>query len=394
MKSAVRWILVLLAASAFLVIDAERAPARSCGVTCVTTTTAPPTTNPPSPYQAQFTPCWSGSTAGPCDQIPSQIEVTYPPTAAPLAVQLNWVADNRDQAAPNPDSTSDTLPLSAGTNCGPNSTCWSWPQDMLDGAYLLNGTYQVVPCASYDPNSGTCPPGSTLQPQTLSVAVAPGAPGAVTAASSGSEVTVSWKPPAAAPPDLAGYEVTRGSDIIYTCSPDALGPAASTPCPTSLTIADHPANGRYTYTVTALRLGVDSSDANIVFSAPAGDGGGVVTVPGPVSITTPNSTGPGTDIQESPVPTYYQSVSGPPGTKVTTVPATTVPVTTPPAPNPTSAPKKPSRSSALALTVSTPAGPTDVLPVGVLAIGILGLAIAAHYLYIKVELGIPKPEGR
>lgn len=409
------WALVLVAAAVSVGLGASASRARAattsptfcfppgtCPTTTTTTrptdttTTVPETTSttapaatttttvpPPSPYTATFVPCLTKGASGPCNQTPQQLEVGYQPGTTPPAVEVDWVANGRSAAAPNPASTSAVLAWSDGSPCGANQQCWPWPSALTDGAFVLNGTYQVAACGTY--TSGTCQ--STLQPSSVGLAVRPNPPASVSATSAGTEVTVQWVPPGDAPPDLAGYTLSRDGHDLYTCSTDDLGPGASVPCPQPLTVADHPGNGRFAYAVRSIRLGVDTASRNIVASAALDAAGGAVTVPG----STPGSGGVGTTGGSIPVTVaggdgsnrgVNVSLSGPTttvrGAPTATIPAGSQAGTT----GSVGRVADPPDRSALRLKVPSH---TDVVPVAVLALGILALAVAAHFLYMKVE---------
>lgn len=421
-RSSLVWAFVLAAATVVVIVGSSPDRARAAlpsGAVCIPSpcptpppTTSPPTTPPPtvppttppttppstspstvpaSPYTAAFVPC--GSASGPCTEEPQQIRISYQ-ADPPAAVELQWVSRSRPASAPTPGSTSAILMPADGVPCGTGATCWTWPAGLTASSYILNGSYQVVVCGTFA--NGTC--GSPFPPQDIQVAAPPGPPTHAQARASGPVVAVSWQPPTAAPPDLAGYLVARDGHTVYSCSLDGLGPGASTPCPRSLTFADRPGDGRYTYTVSAVRLGADTASRDVVASPAAVAGGGAVIVPGPV--TAPggvNGPFPGTVVAAgnggfTPAPIIGAvGVSG--GTTVGLDPA---PVAAPqigttgapqnlsyPADNPVVA-----KDAPLALKVHTPAGQTDVAPVAVLALGILLLAIAAHFLYLRVELGV------
>lgn len=410
------WALVLVAAGVTVGLGASPSRARAatgspgaiCIPRCTTTTTVPDTTTtvadttttmspvdtsttsiaPASPYTATFSPCQTGSASGPCNQTPQQVQVGYPPGTTPAAIEVNWVADGRSAAAPDPASTSVVLAWSDGSSCGANQQCWPWPSALADGAYVLNGSYQVVPCGAY--SSGACQ--STFQPDPVSLAVRPDPPASVSATSSASEVIIHWSPPGNQPPDLAGYALSRNGHDVYVCSTDDLGPGASVPCPSSLSVVDHPGDGRFAYAVRTLRLGVDTSSSNVVPSAARDATGGAVTVPGPGGGTSGGSTG-GSTGGSVPVASIVGSGSDH-GSTVPVGASTTLPG--PPAgTNQSAATHAGSGPSGLvadppaksALTLKVPSH-TDVVPVAVLALGILALAVAAHFLYLRVELGV------
>lgn len=409
------WALVLVAAGVTVGLGASSsragavtAPDAICPLRCPTTTvpasttTVPDTTSttsplststtsvpPATPYSATFVPCLAAGASGPCDQTPQEVQVTIPPGPPPPAVEVDWVAEGRSSAAPDPDSTSAVLAWSDGSSCGTNQQCWPWPSGFSDGGFILNGTYQVAPCSEY--SNGACQ--STLQPNSVDLAVRPDPPASVTATSAGSQATIHWTPPESQPPDLAGYVLSRNGQDIYSCSTDGLGPGASVPCPQSLSVADHPGGGKFGYAVRTVRLGVDSASGDVVSSASRGAAGGAVTVSGP---STGPGPGPGTSTGSS-VPGTSPDTSGSahPSTvslsgTTTTVPAKSSTSLSAPSPHavasgsPSAAADPPAKS---ALTLKVPSH-TDVVPEAVLALGILALAIAAHFLYLKVELGV------
>jgi hypothetical protein len=364
--------------------------------TTVTTTTAAsspptsPTTSPPSPYLAGFVPCGTGS--GPCNATPEQVQVRYPAGTPPAAVEIDWVASGRAASAPAPRSTSATLAWPGGADCGSDLRCWHWPAGLTDGAFILNGTYRVVPCASY--SGGTC--GSTFPPSDVALAVPSGPPTHVQARSSGSQVTLSWQPPSAVPPDLAGYQVTRNGRAVYSCSIAGLDAGTSVPCPGSLTVIDHPGPGTYTYAVSAVRLGAGTASSHVVASAALEDAGGVVAVPG--SAVTPGSGGWGGGFTPSPVIGSIGIISdaggshlavdpGGLGAQPDPGPATPQNLAYPPDNSAVANPSQ-GKSSTLALKVGETAPRTDVVPIAVVALGILMLAIAAHFLYLRMQLGV------
>lgn len=411
------WVLILVAAAVMFVVAGTthggRAAAQSCPILCPTTTKAttttsttsttttttvapttttttapPPTTNPSGGTGADpaaLVPC-SKTGAATCDQPPTKIQVRYPNGSPPAAVEVDWVADGRPSADPSPGSPSAALPWSAGSDCGSDLRCWSWPSAVTDHAAILNGTYRLVPCGGYTTGSpsGSCQ--SKLQATTVGLAVPPGPPTAVNAVASGPQVTLSWRPPASAPPDLAGYQVSRNGKAVYGCALSGLGPAGSASCPNPLTVVDRPGNGTYTYAVSAVRLGVDAASQHAVASAPALDAGGLVSVPGTAS--GPNRVG-------SPSP-----VIGAPGTMIdfgpppagASAPAVALPGENGSAADPNASPQNlqypvadplAGKSSTLALHVGETAPRPDVVPVGILGLGILVLAIAAHLVYLR-----------
>jgi hypothetical protein len=244
---------------------------------------------------------------------------------------------------------------------------------------VLNGTYQLAACATYA--SGACQ--STFRPDSVSLAVRPNPPASVSAVSAGSEVTVKWSPPGNAPPDLAGYALSRDGRNLYTCSIDDLGPGATVPCPPSLTVADHPGDGRFAYAVRTIRLGVDSASSNVIASAALDAAGGAVTVPGsagpggPIPVTSPGGNGSDRGVTVA----LSATTTTAPGAGTATIATGPQPVSQSPVGR---VADPPARS---ALTLKVPSR-TDVVPVAVLALGILALAVAALFLYLKVEVGV------
>ncbi|HWE57483.1 MAG TPA: hypothetical protein VG435_18395 [Acidimicrobiales bacterium] len=371
--------------------------------TDTTTTSVPVSTTTvahPTVYTASFLPCGDttgGQSTEVCVDDPSQIQLLYPASARPAAIQVDWVTGSRSAKAPDPASTSVTLMFSDGSNCGTQAQCWPWPSAMTDRAFTLNGSYQVVTCLSYRNN--TC---GTAQTTDIGVAAPPGAPQSVAVQATGSEVTLGWRPPGQTPPDLAGYTVNRNGKRIYICSIGGLEPGVSTSCPPSLTVADHPGNGQFDYTVSALRLGANGND--LVASSPT-DAGGPVTVPG--SGQTVGDSSGGQTVGSSPIIGSVGTVSGSssdPGQSVSITPAPgTATVQTLPGPTgvdpavaaapqnlkyPTSNPVTGKSASALSLKVNPASNQTDLVPAGVLAMGLIVLAIAAHFLYLRVELSV------
>lgn len=420
------WALVLVAATVSVIVGSSPARARAAVSACIlgcgttsssstssstsstssstsSTTTAPPPTSTPPAYPAAFVPC--GSTSGPCNQEPQQIRVDYATAGPAAALQLAWVSRGRASGAPAPASASVTLTWSDGSACGSGFWCWAWPPGMTDSSFVLNGTYQVAACGTED--NGAC--GAPSSPQDIQVAAPPGPPTQVTARVSDTQVAVSWRPPAAAPPDLAGYTVARNGADVYSCSLDGLGPGASVPCPGSLTFADHPGNGRYTYTVRSVRLGADTAADDTVPSTATPAAGGAVTVaaPAPAGGTGPSPGGGGDPgggtggtggagslggFTPSPVIGGAGAIGGSLGPD----PGAASGQGLPGAPAQPGAPQNlqyPSdnpvvgKATPLALDVHGGPGRTDVVPAGILALGLLLLAIAAHFLYLRAELG-------
>jgi hypothetical protein len=224
----------------------------------------------------------------------------------------------------------------------------------------------------------------------------------VTAKPQSSAVLVSWKPPASQPPDLAGYAVSRNGHPVYGCSIDGLASSAPA-CPNPLSYMDHPGTGTFAYTVNAYRLGSDPSGSQLVGSTAAGtSGSGTVSVTGRGGGTggsggTGNLPGTGGSVigfSPSPVigggtvvgdagPHSAAGVQGLGGAEG--APALGG---VPPQNLHYSADNPVLGNSSAALALKVPPGRTDVVPVAVLALGILILAIAAHVLYLRVELSV------
>jgi hypothetical protein len=423
MSSALRWLMVLFVAAATVLLGAaaHADPTQPCVLpTCpasTTTTTLQPTTTTssttlppgvgatPNPYSASFSPCTSdGSQSGtaPCNETPQQIQVLYPAGPPPAEIEFNWDTSGRSSAAPSPQDTSVTLTYDPQTNnCGVDLACWAWPSGMTDGSYILNGTYQVVPCPYGYVVGGSCNDPDPLPPQSIGLAVPPGPPASVDAHPAGSEVTIQWQAPDQMPPDLAGYYIDRNGATVYTCSTDDLGPGANVPCPSDLEVADHPGDGEYTYSVTAMRLGVDSAADDVVSSSAVEDGSGVITVSG-TETTSPStsdsgsgstSVGLGSGPGSGGNSTAGSNGSGSTNVGLSQVSAAAQPTAagiSAPIPKlsyPTSPELAPKHPQSLALKVVPSSNHNDVVPVAVLALGILSLAVAAHFLYLRVELG-------
>jgi hypothetical protein len=423
-------------------------PVAASDTTSTTATTATTTPAGAPPYQVSLVPC--GATSGPCRDTPEQVQVRYPAGLAPQALELEW-SPGSNASAPAPAATSVTLcPGSSGcasgsgsggsssggssgsgsgSGSGPPSTpcdssgagsggtsggtatlCWSWPTQLEDAGFILNGTYDAVVCATYGPTGqDTSGCTSQLPPQTLSLAVPPEPPASVNATVDGAVVTVSWTAPADPPPDLAGYQVSRNGAPFYTCSLGELDPAASGSCPTALSVTDRPPDGEYTYSVAALRLGATDAASDLVASVATEDSAGVLVVP---AATTGPSTTTTTPITSSSPPTSASSgpaATAAPGTSAGNGAGTTsAALTGPPAPGasssaPVAVPAQPSASvpplsyppvaaskdpAPLVVRTAGSTGRTDVVPAAVLALGLLSLAVAAHFLYLRVELGV------
>jgi hypothetical protein len=373
------------------------APTTSSTAATTSTTTSPPaTTAPPaggsSPYTAGFVPCSSGA-AGPCTQTPRQLQLMYPAGAPAAAVELAWVADGRPAGAPSPASKTVVLPWSAGTGCGSQLRCWPWPQAETDGSFVLNGTYQVVPCGR--DTGGAC--SSPAAAQKLGLAVPPGPPTQLRVSAAGPQVTLSWQPPAGAPPDLSGYGVVRDGHLVYLCGLGGIGPKGSVPCPASLTVTDRPADGHHVYTVSALRMGATpAGSGSVVSSAAAATPSAGVAVPGPVSPA--GAGGPGTGFTQAPVIGAVGVIPDGAGSvgALSQVPAALGdlpgegdPGGTGPVQNlqyPAGAPAGP--ASALTVRVGSPQSRPDIAPLALVALALLALSVAAHFLYLRSQLAL------
>ena len=358
-----------------------------------TTTTAAPATTTTTTAPAAgsdrvaFLPCGSGS--GPCTTPPKQVEVIYPAGADAPSTEVAW--QKASSSAPQPVSSTVTLDPSQSVPCsgaapapsGQQTVCWPWPGGLMDKGFILNGTYRVTPAGQ--------------KPSTMGLAVPPAAPRQVVATGTTDSVALSWQPSAAPEPDLAGYALTRNGQPVYYCSTDGMGPGANIPCAKPLGVTDHPGAGKWTYALSALRLGVDDASADTVISPQ------VPAAPGPVTLSGPaagNGTGPGalSPAGLAPLPSAVGTVdaassgsataadpaalgSGDPGTPPETAPVQNLKYPGPD--NPVVG-----KQSQLALKVGEPGPQTDVVPVAVLALGIIALAIAAHFLYLRVQLGL------
>lgn len=360
-----------------------------------TTTVAPTTTTTVAPPVVSDTtavlPCRSAGVAGsaPCNTDPTQVEVAYPSGQSPPSVVVAWKKGTA-ASAPQPSSASVTLdPAKAGpckgvsAPVGQSLACWPWPGGLTDKSFILNGTYEITP--------------GSQKPSVVQLAVPPAAPRQVVATATADSVAVSWQPSAAPEPDLTGYVVTRDGQPVYYCSVDGLGPGATIPCAKSLAVTDHPGPGRWSYAVSSLRLGVDDAAGDAVGSPLT------AAAPGAVTLTAAATGSSGPPLSASglaPLPasvgTTYSS-SSTPGDAATVAPpnegvgATAVPPETAPVQNikyPGSNNAVVGNPSDLALKVGQPGSRTDVVPVAVLALGIIALAIAAHFLYLRVELNL------
>lgn len=365
-------------------------PPSTTTVEPTTTTTAPPgsttttTVAVAGTYSEAFLPC--GTPSGPCRVPPKQVEVTYPVVhGAPSAV-IAWQKGVSD--APQPESPSVTLDPAQQVPCsgaakaaaGEQQECWPWPGGLMDKGFILNGTYHLTPAGQ--------------KAAAIGLAVPPAAPRQVVATATTDSVAVSWQPSAAPEPDLTGYALTRNGQAVYYCSTDGLGPGAHTACPSPLAITDHPGVGKWTYAVSALRLGVDDASADSVGSPLT------AAAPGAVTLTAVATRGPEalSPVGLAPLPSSVGSVESPSTGAATAADPGALGSGGPGAP-PATAPVKSlqypasdnpvvGKSSQLALKVGEPGPQTDVVPVGVLALGIIALAIAAHFLYLRVQLGL------
>lgn len=362
-----------------------------------TTTAVPPTTSGSGSqggYVGGFAPCSPTGTA-PCDQDPANVQVRYPAGGPPAAVEVDWVADGRPAAAPNPASATATLAWSAGTDCGSDRRCWTWPSVLTDHRAILNGTYRVNVCGAYGAG-GACQ--SKLDSATVGLAVPPAPPSTVKAVASGPQVTLSWSPPPGAAPDLAGYQITRNAKQVYACALSGLGAPGAAPCPQPLTVIDRPARGTYTYAVSSLRLGVDATSQHAVASAPALEVGGPISVPGPAAASAGSG---GSGFRPAPV-------IGAPGTMITFAPPAASPVATLPGEDgsavdpgtgpqnlhyPAADPLPSGQSSTLALDVGESGPKKDVVPIGMVGLGVLVLAIAAHVVYLRSRISAIQARG-
>ena len=369
-----------------------------------TTTTVPAPSGGGKGGGAALTPC-SPEPSGACSQDPTQVQVDYPKGAQPAGTEVTFVTTGRSPSAPEP--VTGTVVLAAadahpcpGAPAGEAALCWNWPSGLRDGAFILNGTYRVTPCS--DTTGGHCRAATTFSPASVGVAVPPQSPGQAAADVSGSQVTVHWSPAADPEPDLVGYAVSRDGQVVYACSTDGLGPGAGTPCPADLTIADHPGDGRWSYAVTALRLGADTAAADVLTSAPTAIQGASVSVAGaapgassgsgplvPLAGFAPETSGAGTVATggfatNPPAVASGSSAGGLAGAAGDPAPST-APVQNLAYPGDGGVVGK---SQDLALKVGEPGPHTDIVPVAVLALGIIALAVAAHFLYLRVELGL------
>ena len=398
-------------------------PAPTTTLPALTTTTVPApttTTTSPAPTTTTVAPGGSGGgsggsgggaalvpcapePSGACSEDPTEVVVDYPAGSVPAGVEVSFVTTGRSPAAPRP--VSETVVLDAadahpcpGAPAGERAMCWSWPAGLRDGSYVLNGTYRVTPCSSTA--GGRCTTSDLFPPASFGLAAPPQSPSRASAVVSGSQVAVSWSPAAAPEPDLVGYAVSRDGQVVYACTLDGLGPGAGTPCPANLTIADHPGDGQWSYAVTALRLGVDSASADVLTSVPTAIGGSSVTVAGvagPSSGSGPLVPLPGFAPESSTAGTVSAGGFAPtPVAPATPSAGGLAGVGAAPAPETAAAQNLNypgdggvvGKSQSLALKVGEPGPHTDVVPVAVLALGIIALAIAAHFLYLRVELGL------
>lgn len=360
-------------------------------VASTTSTTTPSTTTTTAPasvhYSTAFLPCRSASAPSdaPCDTDPKQIEVAYPSGQSRPSVVLSW-KKGLVGSAPQPGTPTVTLDPASTVPCsgatapaGQTLACWPWPGGLTDRSFILNGTYQVT--------------AGSQKPTDVGLAVPPAAPRQVVATATTDSVAVSWVASAAPEPDLTGYVVTRNGQPVYYCSVDGLGPGASIPCSKPLEVTDHPGPGKWTYAVSSLRLGVDDASADTVGSPLVGAAPGAVTLTAAVTGGHPLSSAGLAPLPASTGTTY--SAAG--GGVSTVTPSPLAGGSTAPAPEtaPVQNIKYPGSDnpvignpSDLALKVGQPGSHTDVVPVAVLAMGLIALAIAAHFLYLRVELGL------
>lgn len=358
--------------------------------------------------EATFVPC--GSTSGPCDAAPDQLEVTYPAGQAPAAVEITWLdGASRPKGAPQPDSSDEILSMAGTTSCavpppatttttsGPvmDTACWDWPSGLrYQAQWILNGSYRVTACSSYQGTA--CTPSGAYQPALVALAVPPPPPGGVAAAPAGRQVTVSWKAPAAPPPDLDGYTVIRNGRDIYTCTLFATGSDGNVACPQPLRFTDQPGAGSWVYRVESLRLGAGGQYPPVVASAPAGAAKPVLVSPPPSTTTTtsgaagPPASGSGGSSARAllpPVPVIgalagrYPGIASGAGSAalpgqgesgLSTGPVQNLSYPSLPAP----------AAGALTVREAGPSGP-DVVPAAMLAAALLILALAAHLLYLR-----------
>lgn len=352
-------------------------------VPATTTTTVPATTTTTtagSATVAAFLPC--GST-GACSEPPKQVEVNYAVGQVPSTVDVEWVKGSAS-SAPQPTSSSVTLDPTKAVTCSgakppaeEQAVCWPWPSGLTHDSWILNGTYQVTP--------------EGAKPVTIGLAVPPAPPRQVVATATTDSVAISWQPSASPEPDLVGYAVTRNGQAVYECSVDAMGPGAHTACAHPLGVTDHPGPGKWSYSVSAMRLGVDDASGDTVGSAPVAAAPGAITLT--AAVTGASSAAPLPSSGLAPLPpsvgaTYAPPSSGPASSADPAAIEGVAPETAP-VPN-LKYPDNPvvGKSSQLAVNIGEPGSHPDVVPVAVLALGIIALAIAAHFLYLRVELSL------
>lgn len=231
-----------------------------------TSTTAPQ--SPPPPLNVALSPCDPPRQGAACGVDPSQLQVNIPGGTDVTAVEVSWVSEP-GRSSPVPSANPPTLlPVSNSASCG-GGLCWNWPQSIdyrADGnPWILNGTYQVSPCAGQSTNS--CTPSANYAPSQVEIAAAPAVPANLSASTQGGTITLRWQ--AGPEPDLVGYLVTRNSEDIYTCSINGFGPGAGHPCASPPSFSDNPGPGTWRYQVEALRFGQDGSAAHVIRSFPA-----------------------------------------------------------------------------------------------------------------------------
>lgn len=383
-----------------------------------TTTTSAPAgggggspNSPSTSVGAALLPCDPASNSSACTSEPRQLEVTYPSSKPPAQVEFSWVADqSRPAGAPEPGQTSVVLSVGQAATCdgaaapsqGTSQACWAWPAAIEDHNAVLNGSYQVTPCVSYDGSSATCPAPAGAQPAFVSLAAPPAPPRNVNATVSGQTVTVKWMPSSNPEPDLAGYAVTRNGQLAFSCNLFHSGQGGDQPCPNPLQAKDQPGGGWWIYQVSAVRLGSGSGSSSVVASDssqgkatpvfvtgkpkphPASPGGGSLDLP-PVPIVGAfqslfTSTG-------SPAGTAAAPASaGAPFAGEAGVPPDVSPVQNLNYPGSGDDPVVGAKSRDLALKISGSA--PDVVPAGLAALALLILAIAAHLVYLRVQIGI------
>jgi hypothetical protein len=350
---------------------------------------------------AAMVPC-SPARAGPCTADPSVLEVTYAAKVTVTAVDVVWdPGPGRPSAAPQPAKPSVLLGAQSTKSCptrpsdpsGEVTLCWAWPSGLTYTAtrssrtWILNGTYRVTACSGSTPTT-PCEPQRAYSPDPIGLAVAPAPPRDVGATSSGSVVTITWSPSAVPEPDLVGYSVLRDGTPVYSCSVPAGWPVAGSACSTPLYDKDSPGQGRWTYSVEALRFGTASSLQDAV---PSG-----APPAAPVSAAGVQFAGP------TPVGLSVVPVAGSAPTLPSVLPPSSAAGTYSPAPAATTAvgsdnpaisglPYSASKSTAAAAPVSVsgtketgPAAPgRDSL--ASVALGLIALALAAHAWYLRGE---------